>query len=306
MTETRNRPLKIGVTLPDGERGMDGKTAAWSELVDMAQTAEGLGYDSIWITDHLLFRHPGKEQRGMWDAWALLSGLAAVTKRVEIGPLVTCTSYRNPAMLAKLASTVDDMSGGRLILGLGAGWHEPEYKAFGHPFDHRVSRFDESLQIIHGLLRNGHVDFQGTYLSALDCELLPRGPRPAGIPIMIGSKGERMLGLLAKYGDQWNAWGRNSVADVIADRELVDAAMIANGRDPKTVERTMSTLVDLRGSMETESGKTPPVSGTPEQMAETFRAFAREGISHVQVVLGPQTKGSIEEFAKVLDILDRG
>ena len=117
---------------------------------------------SFWLPDHLLFRFPRSIQQGAWDAWSLLAALAATTRTIEIGPLVACTSFRNPALIAKMADTIDEISGGRLILGLGAGWHEPEYAAFGFPYDHRVSRFDEALQIITALLRTGHVDFQGT------------------------------------------------------------------------------------------------------------------------------------------------
>ena len=159
-----NRPLKVGLILPDTEREMGGATASWSDLAAMARMAEDLGFDSIWNADHLIYRFPGKEVQGPWESWSLLAALAAVTSRVEIGPLVSCTSFRNPALLAKIADTVDEISGGRLVLGLGAGWHEPEYIAFGYPFDHRVSRFAEAIAIIHGLLRTGHVDFDGHVL----------------------------------------------------------------------------------------------------------------------------------------------
>ena len=183
------------------------------------EVAEDVGFDSVWVTDHLLFRFPPRDDQGLWECWSLLSALGAVTNRVEIGPLVSCTSYRNPALLAKIADTVDEISDGRLILGLGAGWHEPEYKSFGYPFDHRISRFEEALTIIHGLLRNGAIDFDGKYYQARDCELRPRGPRKNGPPILIGSTGERMLGLVAKYADHWNAWGRNNPDEIPADRE---------------------------------------------------------------------------------------
>jgi alkanesulfonate monooxygenase SsuD/methylene tetrahydromethanopterin reductase-like flavin-dependent oxidoreductase (luciferase family) len=304
-----NRPLKIGIMLPDTERESGGGTARWSDLLAMATTAEQVGFDSLWVSDHLLFRFPEKEPQGIWECWSLLAALAAVTSRVEIGPLVSCTSFRNPALLAKIADTVDEISGGRLILGLGAGWHEPEYTGFGYPFDHRVSRFEEALTIIHGHLRYGQIDFEGTYYRARECELRPRGPRLSGPPIMIGSVGERMLSLLATYGDIWNAWGRNRPEMVTADREKIDAAMLKAGRDPGTVARSVSVLIDMPGKAgrpRERAGSIAPLSGTHEALAESFRAYAREGISHIQVVLDPNTVHGIESLAPVLELLDKG
>ena len=160
---TNGRPLKVGLILPETERQMNGGSARWSDLREMAQLGEQIGADSLWITDHLIHRDPGEEPRGMWECWSLISALAAITETPEIGTLVLSTSFRNPALLAKMAATVEEISGGRLILGLGAGWNEAEYIAFGYPFDHRVSRFEEAVTIITGLLRDGHVDFEGTY-----------------------------------------------------------------------------------------------------------------------------------------------
>ena len=191
----------------------------------MARRAEEVGFDSFWLPDHLLFRFPQVHQQGAWDAWSLLAALAATTRTLEIGPLVACSSFRNPALIAKMADTIDEISGGRLILGLGAGWHEPEYAAFGFPYDHRVSRFEEALQIITALLRTGQVDFQGDYYSARDCELRPRGPRPEGPPILVGGSGQRMLRLAARYADAWNADRQNDVAAVQALNARVDAGL---------------------------------------------------------------------------------
>ena len=166
--------MKIGIQLPEVER-----VVRWPELREMAVTAERIGLDSIWVGDHLLYRGDGSPARGPWEAWSTLAALAAVTERVEIGPLVASTSFHNPAMLAKKAATIDEISGGRLILGLGAGWNEVEYAAYGFPFDHRVSRFEEAFTIVRRLLTTGRCDFHGTYFQLDDCELLPRGPRPA-------------------------------------------------------------------------------------------------------------------------------
>lgn len=306
MTAPPGRPLKVGIMLPDSEREMGGSSARWSDLLAMATTAEAVGFDSLWVADHLIFRFAEREPQGPWECWSLLSALAAVTRRVEIGPLVACTAFRNPALLAKIADTVDEISGGRVILGLGAGWHEPEYRAFGYPYDHRVSRFEEALTIVRGLLRDGHVDFAGAYYQARDCELRPRGPRRHGPPLMIGSTGKRMLRLAAEHADQWNAWGRNDPAEISPLRQQVDAACAAAGRDPATLKRTVSVLVDLPARVGRPREKPPFLTGTTEQIAAAFRDYAGAGISHIQVVLDPNTVAGIEALAPVLEDLDRG
>jgi probable F420-dependent oxidoreductase len=303
----RKRPLKVGVILPDTEREMGGATARWSDLAALARMAEDLGFDSVWNADHLIYRFPPKEQQGPWECWSLLAALAAVTERVEIGPLVSATSFRNPALLAKIADTVDEISGGRLVLGLGAGWHEPEYDAFGYPFDHRVSRFAEAIAIIHGLLRHGQVDFEGRYSSVRDCELRPRGPRPQGPPILIGSTAPRMLGLLAMYGDIWNAWARQTLEELAEDRAKVDAAMEQAGRDPASVARTVSLLVDLPTATGRPSEEKPGFKPRePEELAAHLVSYADAGISHVQLMLDPNTPAGLEWAARSLEMLDGG
>jgi alkanesulfonate monooxygenase SsuD/methylene tetrahydromethanopterin reductase-like flavin-dependent oxidoreductase (luciferase family) len=266
--------------------------------------AEDVGFDSLWVGDHQLFRFE-TGTFGSWECWSLLSALAAVTQRVTIGSLVTCTSYRNPALLAKMADTVDEISGGRLILGLGAGWHEAEYQAFGYPFDHRVGRFAEAIQIIHGLLRRGQVDFAGQYYQARDCELRPRGPQGSRIPIMIGTHhGQRMIELTARYADLWNT-------DWVPPKELspyaaaLNAACVAIGREPATLERTVAVRIDLLGSQRALfGGLGAQASGSVEELADFLHAYALLGVTHLQICLGPNTPAGIESFAPVLALLD--
>jgi alkanesulfonate monooxygenase SsuD/methylene tetrahydromethanopterin reductase-like flavin-dependent oxidoreductase (luciferase family) len=239
--------------------------------------------------------------------------LAAATSRIELGPLVACTAFHNPAVLAKRADTIDEISGGRFVLGLGAGWNETEFRAFGIPFDHRIARFEEAFTIIRGLLRDGAIDFDGDYYQARDCELLPRGPRPGGPPLMIGSNGERMLRMTVPYVDSWNSWYAdtgNAPAGVAALRERVDAACDEVGRDPAQIERTVAVQVRMAGGMGRTMGDTSaaqevrPLEGAPEAMAEELQVYAREGIGHVQLVLDPITRASIEGFAPVLRLLE--
>jgi alkanesulfonate monooxygenase SsuD/methylene tetrahydromethanopterin reductase-like flavin-dependent oxidoreductase (luciferase family) len=301
------RPLKIGVQLPEVER-----ETRWSELLDMTRAIEDLGYDSVWLGEHLLYRWPDRPARGPWEAWSMLSAIAAVTDRIEFGPLVACTAFHNPAILAKQATTIDEISGGRLILGLGAGWNETEFRAFGIPFDHRVDRFEEAFTIIRTLLQEGAIDFDGTYYQARDCEILPRGPRPAGPTLMIGSNGPRMLRIAAPHVQAWNSWFADigNRADGIAPlREVVDAACRDVGRDPAEIERTVAVLIQFPGGTGRIQGSyaeapPPPLQGDPQRIAETLRGYAREGIGHVQLVIDPITRASIEAFAPVLRLLD--
>src|SRR5688572_18376492 len=319
MVKVAMRPLKLGIFLPGFFEvvGTDGQMTAaqrWHELRAFARQAEALGFDSLWIPDHLLFRWEGDAgpTTGGWEGWSVLAALAADTERIELGTLVVCTAFRNPALLAKMADSVDEISGGRLILGLGAGYHEPEFRAFGYPFDHRASRFEEALTIITTLLREGQIDFTGSYYQARDCELRPRGPRPGGPPILVAGgmpAGPRMLRLGAERADQWNdwlVWGRSWPDAVPPLRQRMDESCVRVGRDPASLERTATIQVSFIGE---EAGIVPtdeqPLVGTPEELAEAFRGFAREGIGHLQLVLHPNTEASLEALAPALDALDR-
>ncbi|MER3485487.1 MAG: LLM class F420-dependent oxidoreductase [Chloroflexota bacterium] len=306
----RKRPLKIGIMLPESEREMAGETARWKDLLAMARATEELGFDSLLFADHLLMKVPGYEPQGAWECWSVLAALAACTSRIELGPFVSCTGYRNPALLAKIAETVDEISGGRLVLGLGAGWAEPEYRAFGFPFDHRYSRFEEALHIITSLIRTGKVDFHGEFYSAEACELRPRGPRPGGMPIMIGTfHGEKMMRLTALHADGWNVWAQwtgNRAAGIPALREKMDAICREVGRDPATLERSAAVMVDFPGAYGRPGQTVPSLTGSPEELAEEFRAYAREGISQLQLYPDPCTVAGIEALAPVLEILDKG
>ena len=287
--------MKIGVQLPEVER-----VVPWVELREMAVTAERIGLDSIWVGDHLLYRGDGKPARGPWEAWTTLAALAAVTERVEIGPLVASTSFHNPAMLAKMAATIEEISGGRLILGLGAGWNKVEYGAYGFPFDHRVSRFEEAFTIVRELLTTGRSDFRGEYHQVEDGELLPRGPRPEGPPLMVGSIGDRMLAITLPHVSSWNAWHAwfgNDVDGYLPLRDRIDDACRKAGRDPAEVERTLALLVAFpgalgRGSAVTEA-QPDPIDGDPATLVPMLRGFAEAGVAHVQLVLDPITVESI-------------
>lgn len=309
---TSGRPFKIGVFVPHFELPWSGTGPRWREIAEMARVAEGVGFDSFWLPDHLTFRFDNVHPQGGWDVWSLLAALAATTSRIEIAPLVACSSFRNPALIAKMADTIDEISGGRFILGLGAGWHKPEYEMFGFPYDHRVSRFEEALQIIAPLLRTGKVDFEGRFYSARECELRPRGPRPSGPPILVGGAGPRVIRLAATYADAWNVDRKNDIGEVMAWKETVDAACREVGRDPATLSRIIGIQVDLLN--ERREAMQPrqfvqhpwPLAGEPEEVAAKIRAYAETGVEHMMVWVNPENAAGIEAFAPVLQALDGG
>jgi alkanesulfonate monooxygenase SsuD/methylene tetrahydromethanopterin reductase-like flavin-dependent oxidoreductase (luciferase family) len=301
------RPLKVGVQLPEVEY-----VASWAEQREMARAAEEIGLDSVWVGDHLLYRDDGRPTRAPWEAWTTLAALAAATSRVQIGPLVAATSFHAPAMVAKKAATIEEISGGRLILGLGAGWNRPDYDAFGFPYDHRVSRFEEAFTIIRTLLREGEIDFQGTYYTVDRAQLLPRGPRPGGPPLMVGSEGPRMLAITLPHVDAWNAWFTwfgNSPEGYRAVRARIDDACRAAGRDPAEVERTVALFVAFPGAAGRNQGDRPgqevePITGEPASLAGRLHEFAEEGVKHVQLVLDPITVDTIRALRPTLERLD--
>jgi alkanesulfonate monooxygenase SsuD/methylene tetrahydromethanopterin reductase-like flavin-dependent oxidoreductase (luciferase family) len=310
VVTTGVRPFDVGLLLMPTENSIQGTFPRWTEMLAAVRRAEELGFGTIWIPDHLIMDipRPGARPEGAWEAWSLVSALAAATERIGIGLLVSCTAFRNPGLLAKMADTVDEISGGRLILGLGAGWCELEFRTFGYPFDHRVSRFAEALEIVTGLLRQGHLDYEGTYYQVRDCELRPRGPRPQGPPILVGSSstGERMLRLAARHADIWNrdfdavnpGYEPYSAADLTASQEKADAACVEVGRDPATLLRSAGVWVDLPSS---PSRGWNSLTGTPEEIAAGLRRYKDTGYSGVQVWLQEPTVEAVDGFGPVLE-----
>jgi len=310
MTKTTGG-LQLGILLRTGEQAKPaGRVVGWSEIREMSVMAEAVGFDTIWVADHLIFRNAGSvvmepgTSRGPFEAWTLLSAIAAVTNRVTLGPFVACNSFREPALFAKMADTLEEVSGGRLLLGLGAGWHEPEYTAFGYPFDHLASRFEEALGIIVPLLRGESVTFHGKYYSVTDADLRPRGPRPAGPPIWIGAKQPRMLRLVAKYADAYNTvWHRDSSA-VVEPFARLDAACAEVGRDPATIQRTSGTHVIVPDAGDVADAPSTALTGSAQEIAEQLWAFHTDGgVTHMTMILDPWTTRGVEQFGKVIEII---
>jgi probable F420-dependent oxidoreductase len=294
------RPLRVGVQLPEVERRV-----RWPEYRAMAQAAEEVGFDSIWLGDHLLYRGDGRPERGPLEVWTLLAALAASTDRVRLGPLVACTAFHAPAVLAKTAATLDEVSGGRLVLGLGAGWNEAEFRAFGIPFDHRASRFEEAFEIIRRLLDGERVTFEGQFHRLENSVLLPRPIRRP--PLMIGSTGERVLRIALPHVDAWNIWydwyGGTPEGLAVQNR-TIDALAEEAGRDPHDIARSACVLVVVdRGSAERPI-EVPPLEGSPERVAQGLRDLAEAGADEAIVVPAPNTEPSVRWVGEALALLD--
>lgn len=281
--------MKIGVVINHMQDQASGVTLRYPEMRALAQRAEAGGFDSIWLFDHLLFRYTPEATIGIWECWTLLSALAEATKRVELGTLVLCNPFRNPALLAKMAHTLDEVSNGRVILGMGAGWHQPEFDAFGYDFERRVDRLQEALQIMKPLLQGERVDFSGTHYQARDCVITPLGPRPGGIPLLIGGGKPRMLRLIAQYADQWNtAWlgGPQQLAERLT---RIRDACAAVGRDPATLAVTVGVQVAFPDLGETRSMAREPLGGSAEALAEAFHGYEQAGAAHL--IMNPTPYG---------------
>jgi alkanesulfonate monooxygenase SsuD/methylene tetrahydromethanopterin reductase-like flavin-dependent oxidoreductase (luciferase family) len=323
------QPVKVGLMLPTWTAGTgaarwsawsDPAMVRWPNLAATARIAEDAGFDSIWVPDHLLIdgsyaapdgvsmlaaETEADPASGVWESWSMLAGLAAVTSRIRFGTLVTCTGFRSPAHLARIADTVDEISGGRVILGLGAGDHGREHDAFGFVWPRRIDRFEEALQIIVPLLRDGRVDFAGEFYSARDCEIRPRG-RHGGPPILVGAlgTGPRMLGLVARYADMWNGWfgfKGDERARIEPIRRLVDAACVEQDRDPATLERTVGISVAMPGTHAVDG----TLTGSPSEIAAGLATYAAFGVDLVQVVMASPTPARVEAFGAVIEELTR-
>jgi probable F420-dependent oxidoreductase len=282
--------MKIGVVLPQSAE--DGGGGSWVEIAAIARQAEAGGIDSLWVCDHFFFREDDGHEVGIHEAWTLLTALAAVTERVELGTLVLATSFRNPGLLAKMAATADEVAGGRLVLGLGCGWYESEYDAFGYPFDHRVGRFEEALGIIVPLVRGERVTFRGLWTSVDDAVLLPP-PRRTGLPILVAAKGERMLRLTARHADQWQtAWfGLPDERWTERHDGLLEACRL-EGRDPATVELTVGIDVLKPGDPRGEGARSLVLD--PGALADGLASWAAEGVHHVQLGLTLHTPATLD------------
>jgi probable F420-dependent oxidoreductase len=296
--------MRIGIQLPEVEREV-----RWPEYVAMARAAEGAGFDSIWVGDHLLYRDDGRPERGPWEAWTLLAALAAATERVELGPLVACAAFHPPGLIAKMAATLAEVSDSRFVLGLGAGWNEEEFRAFGLPYDRRVSRFEESFEIIRRLLAGERVTLAGRHWQADDAVLLP--PPVVRPPLMIGSNGPRMLSIALPHVEAWNTWyedfGNSADGFAKLNERISDAARDC-GRDPAEIQRSACVLVALDGAAgeRADAPQAPPLRGSAHGIAASLHELAEAGADEAILVVDPISERSIGELAEVVALVKEG
>ncbi|NNC43375.1 MAG: LLM class flavin-dependent oxidoreductase [Acidimicrobiia bacterium] len=295
--------MHIGIQLPEVER-----IVPWPEYRAMAILAEEVGFDSLWLGDHLLYDKP-EGALGPWECWTQLAAIAAVTNRVLLGPLVSPTGWRNPALLVKMAAAVDEISGGRLVLGLGSGWNRREFDAYGYAFEKRVSRFEEAFTIITSLIRTGHADVSGEFYQIRDLPMVP--PTRSDLPIMIGSTGPRMLSITAPHLNWWNEWWSrfdNHPAGLDPLLERLDSALGTAGRERAEITTSVAISVALPaggGRVMGADVQVPPITGTAQEIAEQIAAFSAK-VDHVQIVLDPITMESIEMMGTILRLVRAG
>jgi alkanesulfonate monooxygenase SsuD/methylene tetrahydromethanopterin reductase-like flavin-dependent oxidoreductase (luciferase family) len=284
--------VKVGIQLPEVEY-----EASREEVAAMAHAAEEVGFDSVWVGDHLLYRDP---VRGPWDAWTTLAWLAGITERIELGPLVACTAFHPPGVLARMAAATQELSRGRLVLGLGCGWNEVEFRAFGLPFDHLVSRFEEAFTIIRHLLAGDHVTFSGRYHQVDDAVLLPRPATPP--KLMLGANAPRMLSIGLPHVASWNTWFSrygNTAEGFAAENAGIDAAAERAGRDPATLERSACVFVSVEAvGMRNNDER---ISAVPAETLEShLSALAEAGADEAILVVDPITESSIRSLGTVI------
>ena len=300
------RSLEIGLVLPMGESFVDGSTARWTGIRDLSTRAEAIGFDTVWTADELLWRPSDGRTTGWWECVAMTGAVAAATSRVKVGTWILSALHRNPGITAKAVETLDEISGGRFVFGLGSGHAGRQAHAFGLPEDHVYGRFAEAVEIMVPLLRHGRADFEGTFHAARDLEHRPVGPRPGRIPIMIGAKGPKMLRLAALHADIWSWYveERSDLAEFGPRLAALEAACLEVGRDPTSIGRSAGILVEptsFTGSAEVFG---TPVRGSAEEIADGFRAFHAGGFTQVEVMLWPPTMAALEAMAPVVELLD--
>jgi alkanesulfonate monooxygenase SsuD/methylene tetrahydromethanopterin reductase-like flavin-dependent oxidoreductase (luciferase family) len=276
---------------------------------DQALAAEAAGFDLVVFEDALLYPDDGGSM-GVWESVSMVAAVAAVTSRIGIGHAVLNSPYRQPALTAKIAATLDEIAGGRYTFGIGLGNTPDDYPLFGIDADPRYSRFAEAIEIIHGLLRTGRTDFEGTYYRAPGADLVLAGPRPGVLPIVIAAGKPRAMRLVARYADEWNWWvgerdGLTRLRELVAEMER---ACDEAERDPGTLRRSLDVFsVAVPGVPEPPTdGNELQVTGSPDVIADALLAYGELGFAEIRVNLRvPPDVPRTESIAWMQEVVSR-
>jgi alkanesulfonate monooxygenase SsuD/methylene tetrahydromethanopterin reductase-like flavin-dependent oxidoreductase (luciferase family) len=301
------RSFEIGVVLASWRSSQDPATVTWGEIREMALRAEEIGFDTVWSPDELVGRLvKDGPVYGFWDGVAVPAAIAAVTSRIKVGTWVSSALHRNPGIIAKAAATIDEISGGRFVLGLGAGHAGTGAQSFGLPENHIHERFEEALEIVVPLLRTGRADFGGTYHVARDLQQLPPGPRPSRIPILIAGHGPKGYRHAARLADIWSCYAteRSHVEELGPRVVAFNEACAEVGRDPASVGRSAGIVVAPLAAAEYTGMFGSAITGSAWEIADAFRTFRDAGFTQLEFMLEPQSLASLEAMAPVLQLLD--
>jgi alkanesulfonate monooxygenase SsuD/methylene tetrahydromethanopterin reductase-like flavin-dependent oxidoreductase (luciferase family) len=297
--------LDVGLVLLMVERPGDGAKPTWADIARMARRGEELGADTVWVPDEIVWRDPEwPGPRGWWDCLTMTGAIAASTSTVKVGTWVMSALQHNPGMVVRAAESLDEISGGRFVLGLGSG-HGGGAEAFGYPGDKAVSRYIEALEIIMPLLRGeSDVTFDGQFHHAMNAEVRPRGPRPGRIPLMMGGHADRTMTAAARHADTWSGYARSSsgsLPEAFAEMtSQLDRVCEAIGRDPATIGRSVGVFVEPGNAKLTEAtGFGVAISGSVDQIIETIAGFSGVGVTRVEVIPWPTTLDVVEQLAPV-------
>lgn len=301
------KQMGIGLVLPMVEAPQSGEKPRWATIKSIAQRAEDMGFDTVWVADELLWRVPDwPGPRGWWECVSVAGAVAASTTTIGVGSWVLSALHRNPGLTVKVAETLDEISDGRFVLGLGAGHAGDQGATFGYPDDKTVSRYEAALEIIVPALRGETVSRDGQYHQARSLEIRPRGPRPGAIPLMLGAHGNRTMRIAARYADIWSAFATESsmpewFAPMLA---RLDDACSSVDREPQTLGRSIGVFVEPTGEHTAEAaGFGVPITGSPGEIAETIARFEEIGATRVELMLLPGTEQSVEAIAPAMRLL---
>ncbi|MCI0346516.1 MAG: LLM class flavin-dependent oxidoreductase [Chloroflexi bacterium] len=294
-------PFEIGVVLPIFQYGPQRTTPRWPEIRAIAERAEEIGFDTLWTPDELVWFSKTLPPQGAWEGVSMAGAVAAVTSKATVGTWVMSALHRNPGITAKAVETLDEISGGRFLFGLGAGHGYPgQAKAFGLPEDQFFARFEEALEIIVPLLRGGHASFEGTYHAARDLPQRPQGPRPGAIPLMIGGNGPRGQRAAAQHADIWSCYiEERAHVDEVAPR-IASLRTICEelGRDFDSIGRSVGMYVQ---PLEAAGLKPNALSGSTAEIVDAILTFRDAGFTRLELMFGPGTMEAFEALAPVLE-----